>query len=171
LHSLANPLTNESSGTKITKRPLLHPPIAPPRSGASVQKIVYISASSPFISTTKRVRKYLGEIDKRALGKIDLLRSGMDRTKIQDAGRGGVERAKEEVLVKATGKAIEKGLRVALFFQGQEDCLVRLRTGSVGAVDDVLVREGVVEGDGGGEDVPETRVRRTSMLEVGISLR
>lgn len=84
-----------------------------------------------------------------------------------------MERAKEEVLVKATGKAIEKGLRVALYFQGQEDCLVRLRTGSVGAVDDVLVQEGLVEGEGEQEreDVPETRVRRTSMLEVGISLR
>ena len=169
----ANPSTNETLGTKITKRPLLHPPIAPPRSGASVQKIVYISASSPFISTTKRVRKYLSEIDKRALGKIGILKSGTDRTKIQNVERGGVERAKEEVLVKATGKAIEKGLRVALYFQGQEDCLVRLRTGSVGAVDDVLVQEGLVEGEGEQEreDVPETRVRRTSMLEVGISLR
>jgi ribonuclease P/MRP protein subunit POP7 len=90
---------------------------------------------------------------------------------MQSMGRGGEARAKEEVLVKATGKAIEKALRVALFFQEQEDCLVRLRTGSVGAVDDILVQEGDADGEGEGEDVPETRVRRTSMLEVGISLR
>lgn len=92
---------------------------------------------------------------------------------MQSMGRGGEARAKEEVLVKATGKAIEKALRVALFFQEQEDCLVRLRTGSVGAVDDILVQEGDADGDGEGEgeDVPETRVRRTSMLEVVISLR
>jgi ribonuclease P/MRP protein subunit POP7 len=157
-------------GTKITKRPLLHPAIAPPRAGASLSKIVYISASSPFISTTKRVRKYLGEIDKRAMGKIDLLGPGKDRQKIQSTGKGADKRG-EEVLVKATGKAIEKALRVALFFQGQEDCLVRLRTGSVGAVDDVLVQEGDADGEEEEEDVPETRVRRTSMLEVGISLR
>jgi ribonuclease P/MRP protein subunit POP7 len=159
------------AGARITKRPLLHPAIAPPRAGASLPKIVYISASSPFISTTKRVRKYLEEIDKRALGKIDLLGPGKDRQKMQSMGRGGEARAKEEVLVKATGKAIEKALRVALFFQEQEDCLVRLRTGSVGAVDDILVQEGDADGEGEGEDVPETRVRRTSMLEVGISLR
>ena len=124
----------------------------------------------------KRVRKYLSEIDKRALGKIDLLGPGKDRTKIRSVGRGrggdgegagGKGAEGEEVLVKGTGKAIEKALRVALFFQGQQDCVVRLRTGSVGAVDDVSVPEG------GGEEeaVPETRVRRTSMLEVGISLR
>ncbi len=69
------------------------------------------------------------------------------------------------MFVKATGKAIEKALQVALYFQGQEDCLVRLRTGSVDDVDDVIAKEGEEE------DVPETRIRRTSMLEVGISLR
>jgi len=105
------------------------------------------------------------------MGKIDLLGPGKDRAKLQNTARGADARAKEEVLVKATGKAIEKALRVALFFQGQEDCVVRLRTGSVGAVDDVFVEEGDADGEEEGEDFPETRVRRTSMLEVGISLR
>lgn len=106
------------------------------------------------------------------MGEIDLLDGlGKDRDKVRSTGkgletqgRGGKEA--EEVLVKATGKAIEKALRVALYFQGQDDCLVRLRTGSVGAVDDLLVQEGEEA-----EGVPETRIRRTSMLEVGISSR
>jgi ribonuclease P/MRP protein subunit POP7 len=107
------------------------------------------------------------------MGKIDLLNGpGNDRDKVRSTGRGRDAREKgkepEEVLVKATGKAIEKALRIALYFQGQEDCAVRLRTGSVGAVDDVLVKE---RGEEGEEDVPETRIRMTSMLEVGISLR
>ncbi len=93
-------------------------------------------------------------------------------------GRGVEERRREEeVLVKGTGRAVAKALRVALHFQGEADCLVRLRTGSVGAVDDVVVRAGREdadangEGEGEGEEVSETRVRRTSMLEVAISLR
>jgi ribonuclease P/MRP protein subunit POP7 len=131
----------------------------------------------------KRVRKYLAEIDARASGKLDLLSgAGKDRARIQSMGKGAEERKSEEVIVKGTGKAIEKVLRVGLYFQGQGDVLVRLRTGSVGAVDDVLSGRGeeedVGEGDGKrveeGEDeveVQETRVRMTSMLEVGIRLR
>jgi ribonuclease P/MRP protein subunit POP7 len=105
---------------------------------------------------------------------------GKDRQKIQNTARGAEERKREEVVVKGTGKAVEKVLRVGLFFHGQEDVVVRLRTGSVGAVDDVCVKEGEEGGDGereddeegeGEDEVPEARVRRTSMLEVGISLR
>ena len=97
------------------------------------------------------------------MGKVSLLEAGDDREKVRKTGKR--RDGDEEVLVKATGKAIEKALQVALYFQGQEDCVVRLRTGSVGAVDDVIAKEGEEE------DVPETRIRRTSMLEVGISLR
>lgn len=98
------------------------------------------------------------------MGKVDLLAAGNDREKIKKTGKGR-DGGGEEVLVKATGKAIEKALQVALFFQGQDDCVVRLRTGSVSAIDDVVAKEGE------GEDLPEARVRQTSMLEVGISLR
>jgi len=70
------------------------------------------------------------------------------------------EGRKEEVLLKGTGKAIQKVLQVALYFQEQEDCMVRIRTGSVGAVDDIETAEG-----------EESRVRRTSMIEVAVSLR
>jgi ribonuclease P/MRP protein subunit POP7 len=63
-------------------------------------------------------------------------------------------------------------LRLAVWFQGEEGrdegVNVVVRTGSVGAVDDVVVKEGEEE-----EEAEEdaTRVRRVSCLEVGISLR
>jgi ribonuclease P/MRP protein subunit POP7 len=98
------------------------------------------------------------------MGKVSLLDAGDDREKVRRVGKGR-DGGGEEVLVKATGKAIEKALQVALHFQAQEDCTVKLRTGSVGAVDDVIAK------DGAEEEVSETRIRRTSMLEVGISLR
>lgn len=83
---------------------------------------------------------------------------------IQDAvaavgqtGRG------EEVVIKGTGKAIEKVLQLALYWQGQRDVKVEVRTGSVGAVDDVVSKDG--------EDVGEnSRVRRVSCLEIGVRL-
>jgi len=154
---------------RVSKRPLMHPPISSARSGSQLQKVVYVSASASFIPTIKRVRKFLNEIDKRAMGKIDLLGPGRDREKIESTARGFDKRG-EEVLVKGTGKAIEKVLRIALFFQGQDDVVVKLRTGSVGAIDDIIV-DGDGAADEAGDDLPETRLRKTSVLEVAVSLR
>ena len=70
------------------------------------------------------------------------------------------------MILKATGKAIEKLLRLTIWFQEQEDLTVRVRTGSVGAVDDVV---GV---DVEGEEMEESsRVRRASCLEVLVGFR
>lgn len=71
-----------------------------------------------------------------------------------------------EVVVLGTGRAIQKVTEVALFFQKQGDCIVQLRTGSVGAVDDVI-QEGEEEWGGEGEE----RVRMLSSLEASIKLR
>src|SRR5271154_590887 len=35
--------------TKIQRRPLTHPPVASPYAGASVQKVVYVSRSTPIM--------------------------------------------------------------------------------------------------------------------------
>jgi ribonuclease P/MRP protein subunit POP7 len=73
----------------------------------------------------------------------------------------------EEVVLKATGKAIERLLGVACWLEGQgggEEFVVRVRTGSVGAVDDVVVKDGEEDGDG----EVGSRVRRVSCLEVGV---
>lgn len=136
----------------------------------------------------KRVRKFLNHIESRSSGPIDFssgdkkvlaqIEAGVkdkDRGKSGNAGRG------EEVLIKGTGKAIQKVLQLAIWWQGQEGIKVVIRTGSVGAVDDVVLREGKGEdgdvdgAEGGveeeGDEVPESRVRRTSCLEVRISLR
>jgi ribonuclease P/MRP protein subunit POP7 len=113
------------------------------------------------------VRKYLSAIERRALGDLDL-GSTADRDIVTALGAGGSGGAAagegkrgEVVTVKATGRAIEKALRVAVWFQGQADTGVRLRTGTVGAVDDL---EGE-EGEGG------SRVRRLPVLEVGVWLK
>ncbi|RYP44781.1 hypothetical protein DL768_008792 [Monosporascus sp. mg162] len=132
---------------------------------------IYINTKSPFRSVTARVRKQLDKnlrqasyansaftnklagrkhasLDERVRAIQRQQQGGSSSTSgigLEDAG---------EVLVLATGRAIEKAVNVASFFQKQRDCVVQLRTTSVGAVDDVIV-----EGD---EEFPmgdETRKR------------
>lgn len=56
----------------------------------------------------------------------------------------------EEVVLKGTGKAIQKVLEFGLWFKQREDrFVVRLTTGSVGAIDDIEVDENIPS-DGGG---------------------
>ncbi len=79
---------------------------------------------------------------------------------MKEGGKKGGPR-EEEVILKATGKAIEKLLRMAVWWRGQKGIRVSVRTGSAGAVDDVLGADGEEEG---------SRVRRVSCLEVRVGL-
>ena len=136
------------------------------------------------------------------MGKVELVNSkGNEKQRLQALTKQDSE--PEEVLLKASGKAVEKVLGLGLYFQGQDDCRIRLRTTSVGAVDDIVERDEPImakkrraksgqgvdareleegeglevkmsgEGDEEDEDeeLPETQVRRLSVVEVRISLR
>ncbi len=87
------------------------------------------------------------------------------------------------MLLKATARAIEKTLNLALYFQQQNQYQVNIRTGTVTTVDDIVedsegalspenmsmeedIREPSVE-----PKLPETQIRKTSAIEVAITLR
>jgi ribonuclease P/MRP protein subunit POP7 len=150
----------------------------------------------------KRIRRLLLEIEKRKVqsqaaqiprqrqqgrnrkplvsnGRLapeDVEREIAEQGRDKGGGAGG-----EEVYVKATGRAIERVLRVGVHFQGESDCTVRVEMGSVMAVDDIEVRnnEEDKEGEGGSnvheelndDEVPETRVRMVSSVTVAVGLR
>lgn len=65
------------------------------------------------------------------------------------------------VIVTGTGRAVEKTLRVAAWFEQQGDCEVEVRTKTVGTVDDIVDEE---EGE-------ESRIRKLSCLEVVVKLK
>ena len=114
------------------------------------------------------------------MGKIDLVNGkGSEQQKLRKLGeRINVPTGKEpeEVVLKATSRAIQNVLGLALFFQGQDDCRVRLRTGTVGVVDDI-VESAIPQGaetpdeEDEEEELPESRVRKASFVEVAISLK
>ncbi|MCJ1274536.1 hypothetical protein MMC21_002332 [Puttea exsequens] len=156
----------------------MRPAIPSPCTGATQKKVVYVSAKTPFISAVKRVRNLLSEVDKRTIGKIDLVNGkGNDKQKLKKLAeqfKASKGKELEEVVLKATNRAIERALELALYFQGQVDCFVKLRTGTAGVVDDIAESEDITNanGDEGEEDdLAGSRIRNLSVLEVAINLK
>ncbi|KAK5691838.1 hypothetical protein LTR97_011009 [Elasticomyces elasticus] len=177
----------------VTKRPLQRPAIASPYAGASQPKIVYVSARTPFMSAVKRVDKLLHLSEKRAVQSATTVvkQQGRKRKRGQedevlgiakqvekakakkrrggDAGDEDEDAAGEAVLIKGTGRAIEKALEMASWFQQKPEYLVVLKTGSVGAIDDVEVEEDNKEGvEGDLEELDDGNVGDVSMLDASI---
>ena len=114
------------------------------------------------------------------MGRVNLVEGkGNDKQKLRKLGEGShasTSKEPEEVVLKATSRAIQNVLGLALFFQGQDDCRVRLRTGTVGVVDDIVESvfphgAATEEGEDEEEELPESRVRKASFVEVAISLK
>lgn len=137
----ARRLTVERADAKVEKRPIPHAPVASPYAGASVPKIVYVSSGTPFMSAVKRVQKLLRQAEKRATAGTSLEDTRKtEKQKLAELVKAADER--EEVFVKATGRAIEKALNVGKWFEEKDaEYTVRVNTGSVLVVDDVVEDE------------------------------
>ena len=164
------------TGAKVEKRPLLHPAIAPKYAGSSLQKVVYVGTNTSFMSAFKRVKNLLSQVDQRRMQSEYAL--AKKQAANQSRGRGARHTTEdtsvtvstpEEIVIKGTGKAIEKTLRLGLYLQSQDDVNVQVRTGTVSAIDDINTDD-ISNGDDPG-DIPEARIRHTSMVEIGVSLK
>ena len=93
------------------------------------------------MSAVKRVQKLLRQAEKRATANISLEDSRKtEQQKLAELAK--VVEKREEVFVKATGRAIEKALNVGKWFEEKEaEYTVRVETGSVLVVDDVVEDE------------------------------
>lgn len=115
------------------------------------------------MSAVKRAQKLLDKSLRNATAAAP--KNASLHARVQALQRSGGEDNSDgtAVTVVGTGKAVAKTLGVAGWFEQRGDCVVRVRTGTVGTVDDVVV------GEGEGED--ESRVRMVSCLEVVIRLK
>jgi ribonuclease P/MRP protein subunit POP7 len=145
-------------GCKLEKRPLLRRQ----QSASSKSRLIYVSTSTPFMSIVKRVRK---ELDKSTKGRLSATKDMSLGAKVDALKKGdGTSGDRREILVLGTGRAIEKTVSVATWFTRQNDCLVTIKTRTMGTVDDVMVPD-----EAHAED--ETRIRNLSCLEVSITLK
>jgi ribonuclease P/MRP protein subunit POP7 len=143
---------------RIQKRPIPHAPIASPYAGNKVAKLVYVSSKTPFMSAVKRVQKLLRMAERRAMMPVIDGRQqrrnhhhhhhnkGYRKEEAHVLEKCQQRLREDKVLVKATGRAIEKALEVGRWFEmgkgkAEDEYEVEVRTGSVCVVDDI------VEGD------------------------
>ncbi|VUC30386.1 unnamed protein product [Clonostachys rosea] len=126
-------------------------------------RIIYISPKTPFMSAVKRVQKQLnaGLRTQTAAPKNASLGSRIRQLKRDSTSSG--EKGSSTVTVMGTGRAIEKTLSLASWFEQAGDYEVEMRTKTIGTVDDIVVE------DDDGED--ESRVRKLSGLEVSVRLK
>ena len=93
------------------------------------------------MSAVKRVQKLLLQAEKRATANINLEDTRKnDKQILEELSK--IPEKREKVFVKATGRAIEKALNVAKWFQEKEaEYTVCVNTGSVVVVDDIVEDE------------------------------
>jgi len=149
-------------GSRIQKRPLTRGQLP----ASSKTPVIYVSSSSPFMSVVKRAKKLL---DKSLRSNAAAAKNASLHARVEALKRDSSCETTSRPVVTAmgTGKAIEKTLSVASWFEQRGDCVVKIRTRTVGTVDDV-VAEGADDAFGAES---ESRVRRLNCLEVAISLK
>lgn len=168
-------------GSALHKRPLIRRSLP----ASSKDRIIYVSSSTPFMSAVKRVRKQLDRSLKSGGSSQAARKNASLHARIEslqrDVERGAysARSANDEygatVTLVGTGKAVEKTLSLASWFEQQADCRVAVKTGTVATVDDVVSAVGepameAAEAAEQGED-DENRLRRLSCLEVVVSLK
>ncbi|KAI1906096.1 hypothetical protein LOZ39_005752 [Ophidiomyces ophidiicola] len=126
----------------IKKRPINHPPAASPYAGPNVPKIVYVSSKTPFMSAAKRVQKLLREAEKRAISKVKIQNKKTDdKANFLLLKESTEVLKKDEVFIKATGRAIKKAMDVAKWLSEKEGCNIKTKTGTLLVVDDIVEDE------------------------------
>lgn len=141
------------------------------------------------MSAIKRVQKLLLQAEKRsAQSAADQVSSSRPKYSVASSNDEitDIERVaaimaegkhdRDEIILKATGKAIAKALSLGLWFEQKEEYSVRIETGTVGAIDDIVAPEDVAGEedeamkDGGAEhDIPESRIRYASTIQIFVS--
>ncbi|KAK4124787.1 hypothetical protein N657DRAFT_679611 [Parathielavia appendiculata] len=155
---------------------------------ASHTIVVKVSSGASFMSLVRRVRKALEKAPSRRAGRDSRVplaarvasATTSASTSISrssgNAGRGEAGAATgqkatgvigdrlDDVMLVATGRAIERAVEIGGFFTRERELAVLVRTRTVRAVDDVVVVD--EEADAEAED--QVRVRNVSCVEVGI---
>ena len=93
------------------------------------------------MSAAKRVQKLLRQAEKRSTANVDLSNSKVsEKEKLERVFHAHETLRKEAVYIRATGRAIDRAMSIGKWFQDKdEEYEIRVETGSVLVVDDIVV--------------------------------
>ncbi|KAG8167154.1 hypothetical protein KVR01_002843 [Diaporthe batatas] len=156
--------------SKVHKRPINRarvcnrggPPLSPK------QPIIQVGTKSPFMGIVSKVRHALDKAPSSRSTKGLPLAARMAAL---NSAASSPSRVEDEVLVRGTGRAMARTLKIAAWFGDQKEYMVSVRTMSLEASDDVVADADGADDEGGFAAEEETRTRMVNCLEVGISLR
>ncbi|KAK4133568.1 hypothetical protein BT67DRAFT_423729 [Trichocladium antarcticum] len=182
-----NKLPPIPKGSRIQKRPLPGPPpfsksqntlsanvrtapatepdgyTLPPRATHTV--VIKVASSASFMSLVRRVRKALEKGPPQKTKGLALA-ARVAALDVRGRGAGGqagpVEDALDDVVLVATGRAIQRAVEVGAFFTRERDLVVLARTRTLRAIDDVVAQDEEADVE------DQVRVRNLSCVEVGI---
>lgn len=146
----------------------MRPPLPSPYAGAESQKTIYVGTKTPFMSAAKRVEKLLRLSDKRLVqsatktaqndakrkrrrggargegnDEITAIAETVEAQKRSQAGKQ--DGAREEVVIKGSGKAIPKVMQLGMWFQERDETYdIRIRTSTASSIDDVTYEKAQV---------------------------
>jgi hypothetical protein len=98
------------------------------------------------MGTVKRVQKLLLLAEKRFNNSMEASKGEKGEKSTTGPARTS-DKEIEEVVLKGTGRAIEKVVTIAVFLQTKDEFVVRLKAGSVSVVDDIEKRAGSLAGE------------------------
>ncbi|KAK0633857.1 Rpp20 subunit of nuclear RNase MRP and P-domain-containing protein [Immersiella caudata] len=171
-------------GAKLNKRPLPNLPIVrqsrnatasdaptadldgyqmPPR--AAHTTVIKVTAKTPFMAIIKRAQKALDNGPQKTKGlpltsRIAAL--GVNSGGSKDQSQGVTTDALDDVVLIATGKAIQRAFEAAFFLRRNKELLVTFRTRTVSAIDDIMMDDDEADVE------DQVRVRQISCVEIGV---
>lgn len=127
--------------------------------------VIKVTAKTPFMAIIKRARHALDNGPQKTKGlpltaRIESLGVGSGG-KTREQAQGFITDTLDDVVLIATGRAIQKVLEVGSFMRRNEELVVVFRTRTVSAIDDIEMDEDVDMED-------QVRVRQVSCVEVGV---
>lgn len=134
----------------------------PPR--APHTTIIKVSSKTPFMAIIKRTRHALDNGPQRTKGlpltaRIAALGVAAGRSV---ESQGVITDALDDVVLVATGKAIQRAFEAAFFLRRNKELTVVFRTRTVSAIDDIVMD------DDEADEEDQVRVRHVSCVEIGV---
>ncbi|KAK0655292.1 Rpp20 subunit of nuclear RNase MRP and P-domain-containing protein [Cercophora newfieldiana] len=136
----------------------------PPRAAHTV--IIKVASKTPFMAIIKRVKHALDNGPQKTKGlplTARIAAIGVNAGKNKEQSQGPIADALDDVVLIATGKAIQRAFEAAFLLRRNKELVVIFRTRTVSSIDDI-----VMDDDDEADEEDQVRVRHVSCVEIGV---